>query len=967
MKILHVIHRYPPAVGGSEAWCQELCRRSAAAGDEVKVLTLDVIEEDEYWKGPSFERCLVRLGRLAWDKRVLVRRYRRSLPVHSLYHSLLKIVLDRWLRIYFYGPHSLEMYGRLMSEMRDADVVHLHTLPHPHNFVGYLTARLLGKRVVITPHFHPGHPHYERWSNYWLLKRCDAVIAVSEYERDYLASKGVEASRIVTTGNGVDVEDYSPLDVLAFKAELLESHGLARDVRAIVFLGRKLEFKGIATLVDAVKRVSRHLDVALFLAGPSSPWFDGFYGSLPAEDRRRIIDLGVLSHAAKVNLLHLADVLVLPSRHEAFGIVLLEAWACGTPVIAASAGALPSIVGDGGFVFEHGNDADLAAKIERLLEDGALAREMARRGRERLLGRYTWDKIASAARKAYLPARATTGRRRVLICSNMFPPYTGGGAEIVAYKEALILKDLGMDVQVFCGRLEPNASPSYQSTVENGELRKTRVSLLPADISGESWNFRNDTIRQRFAQVLDHFAPDVVHFHNLVGLSVKMIDECERRAIPVVLTLHDYWGICFKNTMLKNDGSLCMRGGFDCLDCKATLRGESSAPSPVRNSHILLSLRKVDRFVAPSQYLADRYAANGIPLDRISVIKYGIELERFRDVRREHATFTLGFIGYLGKHKGLDVILHALSLLPDSGRVRLLVAGDGEERTNLEALCRQLRLDRVVTFSGWVDNRDIRAIYEQIDVLIVPSVWPENSPVIISEAMASGIPVIASDIGGIAELVRDEVTGLLAPPRDARAFADAIERLRKDPNLRSRLGRNALETIGQQELRGQVMQVAQLFDELSFPTRAKRDAEVHVVLYSSDLYWHRSLHELLRQLAQVEERLGKRLLVCRLDLCDEDTLRAAKLIVFPCPGRGSFLDGLRALQMQIPLLVNDTASELTELCRESNAGLAYSDAAELGECLELLLTDEPLRRALGANGRKFIGTQAAELRIDDTV
>jgi glycosyltransferase involved in cell wall biosynthesis len=147
-------------------------------------------------------------------------------------------------------------------------------------------------------------------------------------------------------------------------------------------------------------------------------------------------------------------------------------------------------------------------------------------------------------------------------------------------------------------------------------------------MSGEWWNFRNDTIRQRFASVLDRFAPDVVHFHNLVGLSMTMLDECEARGIPTVLTLHDYWGICFKNTMLKNDGGLCLRGGFDCLDCKSTLIGESSAPSPVRNSHILLSLRKVDCFVSPSRYLADRYVDNGIPRDRILVMPNGIDLER---------------------------------------------------------------------------------------------------------------------------------------------------------------------------------------------------------------------------------------------------------------------------------------------------------------------------------------------------
>jgi glycosyltransferase involved in cell wall biosynthesis len=402
VKVLHLIQRYAPAVGGSETWCREVCQHLADAGDEMKVLTLDVIEEEEFWREPPVERCANRLGRLDWDNRVLVRRYRRSLPVYSLYHSFLKIVLDRWLRIYFYGPHSVEMYGRLLSEVRAADVVHLHTVPYPHNFFGYAAARLCGKRVVITPHFHPGHPYYERWSNYWLLKRCDAVIAVSEYERDYLSAKGVDPERIVTTGNGVNVDEYRAGDVRRFKAELWSAHGLPEPARAILFLGRKLEYKGIATLAEAFRRLPPRLDPVLFLAGPSSPWFDEFYRTLPAVDRNRIIDLGAVSHADKVHLLHLADALVLPSRFEAFGIVLLEAWACGTPVIATAAGAMPSIVGDGGLVFQSGNAADLAEKMERLLEDPVLASRMARRGRERLLERYTWGKIAAAVRTAYL-------------------------------------------------------------------------------------------------------------------------------------------------------------------------------------------------------------------------------------------------------------------------------------------------------------------------------------------------------------------------------------------------------------------------------------------------------------------------------------------------------------------------------------------------------------------------------------
>lgn len=960
MKVLHLIQRYPPAVGGSETWCREVCQYLAAAGDLVKVLTLDVVEEEEFWRDPPAEQCIIRLGRLEWDHGVLVRRYRRSLPVHSLYHSVLKVVLDRWLGIYFYGPHSIEMYGRLLSEVRAADVVNLHTVPYPHNLLGYLAARLCGKPVVITPHFHPGHPHYERRSHYWLLKRCDTVVVVSEYERDYLEAKGVEASRIVTTGNGVHLDEYCPTDLASFSAGLRAAHGLTGHTRPIVFLGRKLEYKGIATLVEAFRRLPRHLDAALFLAGPSSPWFDDFYRDLPATDRARIIDLGVVSHQDKVHLLHLAHALVLPSRFEAFGIVILEAWACGIPVIVSATGAMPSIVGDGGVIFEHGNAADLAAKMEQLLEDTDRARAMAQRGQQRLRERYTWDRIAAAARTAYRPRGAAGRRLRVLICSNLFPPYTSGGAEIVAHREAVTLTDLGVDVHVFCGRLDGTPDHRYGIKSANGELRKTWISLSRADMSGEWWNFHNDAVRRQFAAVLDRVAPDVVHFHNLVGLSVGMIDECATRKIPTVLTLHDYWGICFKNTMLKNDGALCTRGGFDCLGCKTALWGESSIPSPVRNAHIALSLAKVDRFISPSHYLADRYAANGISRDRILVMRNGIDLERFDTARPERDTFTVGFIGYLNRHKGLDVLLRALSLLPGSNDVRLLVAGDGEERETLHALCRALRLGRLVTFLGHVDNRRIGSIYGRIDALVVPSVWPENSPVTITEAMASGIPVIASDVGGVRELVEDGVTGLLSPPRDARALAERIERLRAEPALRRTMGRNARARIAGDGLRAQVTRLVQIFEELSPQTRIASAPGFEIVLYASAGQHERPVLDMLHQLARLETTLQTRFLVCRIDLCDEQTLRSAKLLVLPTTDDTSMLHCLEALRRGTPLVVPDADPELAELCRWSNAGLAYADADELHDCLQMLLTDERLRSALGANGHDFVLEQAVQ-------
>jgi glycosyltransferase involved in cell wall biosynthesis len=950
VRVLHLIQRYPPAVGGSETWCREVARYLSAMGDDVKVLTLDILKEEEYWKEPDPDHWRVQLGRIDWDDGVLVRRYKRSLPIHLLHHLVFRLMLDKLLRIYFYGPHSVEMYGRLFAEAKVADVVHLHTIPYPHNFVGYLAARLRKKRVVITPHFHPDHPHYERWSNFWLLRRCDAVIAVSEYERDYLMKQGVDPAKIIVTGNGVHLQDYIAHGLEQFEAELRRRHRLSPATKIILFVGRKLEYKGIATLVAAVRHVLAADDVVLLLAGPSSTWYEKFYGTLSAKDRERIIDLGTVSDQEKINLLHLAEVLVLPSRFEAFGIVFLEAWACGTPVIGAATGAIPSVVGEGGLTFPYGDAIQLAEKLRTMLHDQNLAHAMASRGQHRLRSRFTWDHIGWLTRESYRPDPARGFR--ILICSSFFPPHYLGGAELVADKQAKILQQMGHDVRVFSGRLGGHWFRTHRVRHENAAFQITRVSLSAQDISGISWDFNSPDSRREFCRTLDDFSPNVVHFHNIVGLSIGMIDECYRRRIPTVMTLHDYWGICFKNTLLKNNGTICKQGGLVCLDCREMLAGRLPLPSPVRNAHILFALRQVNRLITPSRYVAAQYAANGIPSDKIIVIQNGIDAENFAPGQRRTTELTLGFIGHLGQHKGLDVLLHALSLM-DASQVRLLVVGTGEDAERFQTFCHERGLDPYVTFYGHVENRRIATIYQQIDVLVVPSVWPENSPVTITEAMASGIPVIASDVGGIGELVEDGVTGYLIPLRDSLAIADRIGRFLARPELLKTMGERALAKIQAYQLRQQVERIVDVYQEVIAQRQPLPKLDFDVLLYDAETPWNMEIREMFSRLTEAEEKLGRRLLVCRADLAVDEVWEEARLLIIPTPGPQSYAYALQALRRQVPILVPQDVEALRDLCLVSNAGLIYGNSDELKECLMLLLSDAPLRQALGSNGRAF--------------
>jgi glycosyltransferase involved in cell wall biosynthesis len=951
VRVLHLIQRYPPAVGGSETWCREVSQYLSALGDDVKVLTLDILEEEEYWQHPAYDRWRVQLGRVDWDGGVLVRRYKRSLPIHLLHHLAFRFMLDKLLRIYFYGPHSVEMYGRLFAEAKAADVVHLHTIPYPHNFIGYLAARLCQKRVVITPHFHPDHPHYERWSNYWLLRHCDAVIAVSDYESEYLTKKGVDPSKIIVTGNGVHLHEYVAQDLEQYEAELRRRYHLWPSSKIILFVGRKLEYKGLATLVAAVRQVSAEDDIVLLLAGPSSGWFEEFYGTLSAKDRERIIDLGTVSEQEKVNLLHLAQVLVLPSRFEAFGIVFLEAWACGTPVIGAATGAIPSVIGEGGLTFPYGDASRLAEQLRTILHNQNLAHAMVLRGQQRLRSRFTWDHIGRLTRQSY--RRNPVRGLRILICSSFFPPHCVGGAELIAYKQGKILQQLGHDVRVFCGRLGGHWFRPHRVTHENGAFQITRVSLSAQDISGTSWDFKSPDIRREFGRTLDNFTPDVVHFHNIVGLSMGIIEECYRRQIPTVMTLHDYWGICFKNTLLKNNGNICKQGGLACLGCREMLAGHLPLPSPVRHAHVLLALRHVDRLITPSRYVAAQYTANGIPRDQIAVIQNGIDTENFAPRQRTPGKLTLGFIGHLAQHKGLDVLLHALSLM-DATPVRLLVVGSGEDAERFQTFAHERGLDPYVTFYGQVDNRRIASIYQQIDVLVVPSVWPENSPVTITEAMASGIPVIASDVGGISELVEEGVTGYLIPLRDSLAIAERIGRFLRHPELLKSMGERAREKIQAYQMRQQVERIVEVYQEVIAHRQPLPKLDRTVLLYDAATPWDLNLREMFVRLTEIEEKLGRRLLVCRADLAPAEVWEEAQLFIIPSASPQAYSYALYALQRRVPIVVPEAVEALRDLCLVSNAGLMYENADELKECLMLLLSNDPLRQTLGSNGRVFL-------------
>ena len=402
MRILHVVQRYPPAIGGAETWCAGLGRWQAAQGHGVEVLTLRAIHDDELWGDRDPRPLPTAVGVSDDDHGVQVSRCAVARPVGPAFQRLLDLAgLPTFTR-----TNSPELYGLLFRRIRRADLVHAHAIPGPHAFAAWIASRLARRPFVLVPYFHAGQPQHEQRAVRALLRRADAVIAVTEAEEKALVARGVAASRITRASTALD------------PAALPRPTAAPDDVRAalrvpagsplLAFVGRKHRTKDLDVLLAAMPLVRHRPTPVLALAGPSTSWFEDLKRRVSLEHVR---DLPAVSEGAKIALLAAADVLVLPSREEAFGMVFLEAWAAGTPVLGADIPTVREVIGDGGLTFRAGDVADLAARLDELLA-GTRSEELVARGRARVTALHTWPRVGRAVHTAYARAAANRPARR---------------------------------------------------------------------------------------------------------------------------------------------------------------------------------------------------------------------------------------------------------------------------------------------------------------------------------------------------------------------------------------------------------------------------------------------------------------------------------------------------------------------------------------------------------------------------
>jgi glycosyltransferase involved in cell wall biosynthesis len=259
--------------------------------------------------------------------------------------------------------------------------------------------------LIVTPFTHLGAPGQKRVRRYYtmrhqvaLLRQADAVITQTSLESDLLAGLGLPRERLICTGAGINPDEVTGGDGLRFR----EERGL--DGPIVFCVGTLAHDKGTVHTIEAMRRLwAQGRQAHLVLAGQVLSQVRAFLRGLPEERFPRLHVLGFVSQEEKRDLLAAGDLFCMPSCTDSFGIVYLEAWANGVPVVGARAGGVPAVIDDGedGLLVDYGDVAGLSRAIARILDDPALGRAMAQRGRDKVHREMTWDHVYRRIRAVY--------------------------------------------------------------------------------------------------------------------------------------------------------------------------------------------------------------------------------------------------------------------------------------------------------------------------------------------------------------------------------------------------------------------------------------------------------------------------------------------------------------------------------------------------------------------------------------
>jgi rhamnosyl/mannosyltransferase len=658
---------------------------------------------------------------------------------------------------------------RRLLKTINPDVINIHT---PVFGLGDVVAFWANKKTPIVVTYHTGSMKkgiggivdftiwiYEHLFLKYLLGKAKHIVCVSDYVRNNFLAKYKYKSSVITPA--VDTKlFYSDNDIKKDGNKLLFVAGLNRSEK----------YKGLEILLNALLDIVKNKkDVTLTVVGDGDAVDE--YKRFVVENKlvNDVFFKGFLFGKELANEYKKVDILVAPTQKESFGMVIAEAMSSGLPVVASNVGGVPKLVEDGitGYLVKCGNVKSLSKKILKLLNDKDKQVEFGKRGEEKIKKDFTWEKKVNEYIKLFKDVLER--KKTVAHVVGFYPPHVGG-MEIVAKEVSEELAKRNYDVRVFTSDLGAKKAKKIERKrnfilrrLRSVELAHTPVMfLLPFYLL---FLPKSSVLHVHIAQA---FVPEI-------ALLIAKI-----RGFKYVAHFH--------------------------LDVEPS--GRLGKIFLLYKKYILgITLRYSDFVIVFSEeqkkLVNDRY---GVEESKINIIPNGISDSAFQEhVFSANERLNLLSVARLTNQKRIDRIIEAVGML--NLPVHLTVAGDGEDRVELEKLADKVAKGKV-SFVGFVEHSDLKKYYKRADIFVMPS-DKEGMPIALLEAMASGLPIVASNVLGIRELVKD--VGVLVDNPSGEMFANAIGEIFSSKEKLSILSKKSVDCAKRHTWRESVSKIEKLY------------------------------------------------------------------------------------------------------------------------------------------------------------
>lgn len=428
---------------------------------------------------------------------------------------------------------------------------------------------------------------------------------------------------------------------------------------------------------------------------------------------------------------------------------------------------------------------------------------------------------------------------KILLTVHQFFPHHGAGTEVLTLSVARELLARGHQVEILTGHpaTQPmvDAARCDEYTYEGLRVYRFHHAYTPmgGQTSKLAVGYDNHLAAAYFARILREFRPDVVHFFHLNRLGTGLIDEAARQGVPCFMTPTDFWPVCPTGQLLLCNGRPCQgpspAAGNCLLHLTQTTQGgvvgrlAAWLPVPVADGIMRLArtrwwprrgpgaevqalsarlgtnmarLQRLHKIAVPNRFMQSTLQRHGVAPERMVLLPYGVapgggERPAPRATPERGTPLRVGFVGTLAPHKGCHVLIQAINTLPEAD-FELHIHGNEHDFADYARALRQQASQRAnIQFCGVFPNAEIARVMSGLDVLVLPSIWHENTPLVLYSAQASACPVVASALPGIADVLQPEHNGLLFPAGNAHALAQQLRRLHNEPGLLARLSQQA--------------------------------------------------------------------------------------------------------------------------------------------------------------------------------